>query len=85
MPVATFDTLKYANALKASGMPDKQAEIQAEVLSEALQVNFKELATKDDIKALDEKINHLRDLFKWMIGVVITINVGILIRLFLVH
>ena len=47
MAAITFDTLKYANRLKAAGVPDKQAE--AEVLSEALEVNLKELATKEDL------------------------------------
>jgi phage host-nuclease inhibitor protein Gam len=49
MAVATFGTLKFANALKAAGVPDKQAEAEATVLSEALQLNLKELATKDDL------------------------------------
>jgi hypothetical protein len=51
MATATFDTLKYANTLKEAGVPDKQAEAQATVLAEALAVNFKELATKDDLTA----------------------------------
>jgi len=29
MAVATFDTLKFANSLKAAGVPDKQAEAEA--------------------------------------------------------
>ena len=51
MPVATFDTLKFANALKAAGVPDKQAEAEATVLAEALQLNLKELVTKEDLLA----------------------------------
>ena len=51
MAVATFDTLKFANALKAAGVPDKQAEAEAAVLSEVMQANFKELATKEDLTA----------------------------------
>lgn len=49
MTAIAFDTLKFANRLKAVGVPDKQAEAQAEVLSEALEVNLKELVTKDDL------------------------------------
>ena len=49
MAAITFDTLKYANRLKAAGVPDKQAEAEAEVLSEALEVNLKELVTKEDL------------------------------------
>src|SRR3984957_12940431 len=50
MATTTFDTLRFANTLKAAGVPDKQAEPQASVLGDALAVNFKELATKDDLK-----------------------------------
>lgn len=49
MATITFDTLKFANRLKAAGVPDKQAEAEAEALSEILEVNLKELATKEDL------------------------------------
>lgn len=63
MAVATFDTLKFANTLKAAGVPDKQAEAQAAAFAELIQVNFKELATKEDVdrltKATKEDIERL--------------------------
>jgi hypothetical protein len=116
MATTTFDTLKFANTLKAAGVPDKQAEAQASVLGEALAVNFKELATKEDLIAtkvdltaaigsvrtdlgndirrteqrLDAKIDNLAakfdgqlTLLKWMIGLSISLNIAVLIRLFL--
>ena len=43
MTTATFDTLKFANRLKVAGVPDKQAEAEAEALSEALEINLKPL------------------------------------------
>lgn len=46
MSTLTFDTLKFANRLKAAGVPDQQAEAEAEVLAEALEVNLKDLATQ---------------------------------------
>ena len=49
MAVATFDTLKFANTLKAAGVPEKQAEAQAVAFSDVIHLNFKELATKDDL------------------------------------
>ena len=52
MTSATFDTLKFANALKAVGVPDKQAEAEAQVLSEVFSINFREVATKEDLKRL---------------------------------
>ena len=45
MVAIAFDTLKYAKRLKDAGVPEKQAEAEAE----ALEVNLKELATKDDL------------------------------------
>ena len=49
MTTITFDTLKYANTLKAAGVPPAQAEAEAVALSEVLEVNLKELVTKDDL------------------------------------
>ena len=96
MTVATFDTLKYANTLKAAGVPDKQAEAQAAVLADALAVNLKDLVTKDDLAAtkrdLEQSINLLRAdmngkfaLLYWMGGVLMTISVAVLIRLFFIR
>ena len=49
MAVATFDTLKFANTLKAAGVPEKQAEAQAVAFAEVIQINLKDLVTKDDL------------------------------------
>ncbi len=85
MTVASFDTLKYANALKAAGVPDKQAEAQAAVLADALAVNFKDLVTKDALKqAIDllrADMNANFTLLKWMIGALIPLVIGVLVRL----
>lgn len=51
MAVATFDTPKFANTFKASGVPPQQAEAQAQAFAEVIQGNVKELATKDDLIA----------------------------------
>lgn len=64
MPVATFDTLKFALALKAAGVPEKQAEAEATVLAEALQVNLKELATKEDLAATRAELKQDGDTFR---------------------
>jgi BMFP domain-containing protein YqiC len=50
--VLAFDTLKYANTLKNGGCPPAQAEAQAAALAEVFEINFKELATKNDIREL---------------------------------
>src|SRR4051812_38164870 len=56
MAVATFDTLKFANTLKAAGVPEKQAEAQA--FAEVIQGNFKDLATKDDLQEVVKDLRH---------------------------
>ncbi|MCE9562966.1 MAG: CCDC90 family protein [Planctomycetes bacterium] len=56
MAVATFDTLKFANTLKAAGVPDKQAEAQAVAFAEVIQINLKDLVTKDDPAIVTKEI-----------------------------
>ena len=51
MPVATFDTLKFSKALREAGVPEKQADAEAAVLSDVFAVNLRELVTKDDLKS----------------------------------
>ena len=62
-----FDTLKYANRLKAVGVPDKQAETQAELQAETIiqqtdaiydfgNAIIKNLATKQDVKELKNEL-----------------------------
>ena len=52
MAIAAVDTLKLSKTLKATGFPDNQAEALATAFAEIVQVNFKELATKDEIDQL---------------------------------
>jgi len=49
MAAITFDTLKFANTLKEAGVPPAQAEAEATALSELLEVNLKELVSKEDL------------------------------------
>lgn len=66
-----FDTLKYANRLKAVGVQDKQAETQAELQAETIvqqadaiydlsSLINNNLATKQDVNELKQDINELR-------------------------
>lgn len=57
MAVATFDTLKFTNKLKEVGVPPAQAEAEAALFSEILQINLRDLATKDDLRHLEERLN----------------------------
>ena len=51
MAVSMFDTLKFVRRLEKAGVPTQQAEVQAEVLTEAFNVNLEELVTKDYLAA----------------------------------
>ena len=59
MATITFDTLKFANKLKSAGVLPEHAEAEAEALADIFEVNLKEVATKEDIKLLEER------LFEW--------------------
>lgn len=51
MTISTFDTLKFVRRLEKAGISTAQAEAQAEVLTEAFNVNQQELVTKDFLAA----------------------------------
>ena len=51
MAAIAFDTLKFARKLKAAGVPDQQAEAQAEVMAEAFLFNVDALVTKGYLDA----------------------------------
>jgi len=86
MTTITFDTLKFANKLKSAGVPDKQAEAEAEAISEVLEVNLKDLVTKEylDVKFQQELAPIRTDLavLKWMMGILIACVMSIVIKTF---
>ncbi len=53
---AVFDTLAYVKKLRAAGVPEDQAEVQAEALAEVVD---EKLATKDDIRELKRDLKEL--------------------------
>jgi hypothetical protein len=93
MATLTFDTLKFANKLKAAGVPPEQAEVEAAALSEVLEVNLKELATKEDLKnslkelemKLDARFEKLMGetlLMKWVLGILIAGVISLILKSF---
>ena len=93
MTAITFDTLKFANKLKLAGVPDKQAEAEAEALSEVLEINLKELATKQDIKLEVRELEHRLDarferidgelkLTGWMLGAMLAGVMSLVLKAF---
>ncbi|MBF0132107.1 MAG: DUF1640 domain-containing protein [Magnetococcales bacterium] len=64
MTTATFDTLEFAEELRAVGIPDEHAKAQARALSKAME--SKDLVTKEH---LDLRLEALKvELIKWVIG-----------------
>jgi hypothetical protein len=53
MTTLTFDTLTYVKRLRAVGVPEEQAEIQAETMKELI---TEQLATKLDLKELETNL-----------------------------
>ncbi|MEH6584252.1 MAG: hypothetical protein V7754_20135 [Halioglobus sp.] len=51
MAAIAFDTLKFARRLIAAGVPEKQAETQAELMAEAFVYNMDSVVTKDYLDA----------------------------------
>jgi hypothetical protein len=89
MPVAAFDTLKYAKQLKQAGISEEHAEAQTAALAEALQAGLQELASKHDvdqarqeIKNLEARLDGQLTLLKWMLGATFAGVIGIIVRLF---
>ncbi|MDP3876379.1 MAG: DUF1640 domain-containing protein [Methylobacter sp.] len=63
MAAITFDTLKYANKLKAAGAESQiaEAEAEAEALAEVFELNLKEVATREDLKHMEDRLNERLD------------------------
>lgn len=60
MAAIAFDTLAYAKRLRAAGVPEEQAEAQAELMAEAFVYNRDSLVTKDYLEAvLDARLGEL--------------------------
>ena len=52
MKATNFDSLTYANRLKAAGMDGGLAEVQASALTEVIQDHFHNLSTKQEVQQL---------------------------------
>ena len=82
MASLTFDTLQFAEKLIAAGVPEAPAKAKAAALSEVLEINLKDVVTKDH---LDYKLAELKtELIKWVVGLALAqsgLLVGILFKL----
>jgi len=76
----TFDTLAYVKKLKAAGVPETQAEVQAETFAEIIEDR---IATKHDILMLKQDLKELEltlkrdianikaEIIKWVAGMLV--------------
>ena len=55
MTSTTFDTLGYFEKLKAAGVPEAQAKVQADALRELIDDR---LATKQDLRELETRLDN---------------------------
>ncbi len=81
MGTVTFDTLKFADTLKAAGIPAAHAEAEARAVSAA--IGEVDVATKRDLEALENRLNAKFSLtdakidkLAWMIGILIALAVA---------
>ena len=82
MAITTFDTHKFVRRLEKAGMKLELAEVQAEVLTEAFNVNLESLVTKDFLAArfaeqntrfaqLEGKIDSNHRVFVWTQAIIV--------------
>jgi len=86
MNKVAFDTLRYAETLKGSGVPDKQAKAQAEALASILKISNDNLASKEDIHLLDVKIDAINgkiSLLVWLIGIILASVMAMVFKILL--
>jgi hypothetical protein len=79
MATISFDTLKFAERLKAGGVPEAQARAEAEALAAALaEAMDQQIATKRDVDKIDARLN----LLQWMIGFNLAFTMAVLWKAF---
>lgn len=88
MTATTFDALAYFEKLKAAGVPEDQAKVQANAFRDYTAIQDenarRELATKGDLQALRLELKEMEmrlaekvesgkhEVLKWLIGLLLT-------------
>ncbi|TAK62196.1 MAG: hypothetical protein EPO18_11430 [Methylobacter sp.] len=76
MAAITFDILKYANRLKAAGAESRIAEAEAEALAEVFKLNLIEVATREDLKHMEERLLQLEQRMIIKLGGLMVVAIG---------
>lgn len=74
-----FDTLKFVRKLTAAGFTQPQAEAQADAFKEAHEENIDMLATKQDLKETEQRLElkiseQKNDIIKWVLSIVLAVS-----------
>jgi hypothetical protein len=69
-----YNSLKYAKILENAGFSREQAEVQVQMITEIIEAN---LATKQDIKDLENKITLSEHRLTIKLGTIVSIAIGI--------
>ncbi|MBF0435128.1 MAG: DUF1640 domain-containing protein [Magnetococcales bacterium] len=75
MGTTTFDTLKFTKHLESSGVSRIQAEAFSEAFKAASESQIENLATKADLKALEDRMMGELRLNRWMLALVVAVTV----------
>lgn len=78
MTTITFDTLAYSKKLRDAGFTEQQAEAQALALASVLKETSSDLATKQDIDRLSDKVEARFKLLQWMLGFNLALSTAVL-------
>ncbi|MBF0263514.1 MAG: DUF1640 domain-containing protein [Magnetococcales bacterium] len=85
MTAVTFDTLKFVETLKASGFDDPQAKGMSAAIQEAQKANLDTLVTKHDLEKELSPIRTDLAVIKWMLALIIIVNVLPILKTLFVH
>jgi hypothetical protein len=80
MATITFDTLKFVEKLKASGIPDEQAKAIVEAFRDAQ--SDADLVTKKDLQIELAPLKSDLLLLKWMVGLVLGGIIALILKPF---
>lgn len=78
MTTITFDTLAYSKKLRDAGFTEQQAEAQALALASVLKETSGDLATKQDVERLSDKVEARFKLLQWMLGFNLALSTAVL-------
>lgn len=78
MTTITFDTLAYSKKLRDAGFSEQQAEAQALALASVLKETSGDLATKQDVERLSDKVEARFKLLQWMLGFNLALSTAVL-------